>query len=81
MYTPSDKETGKEKLQDFLNTVATFLIVVGIIGMLISIDNFAIAVKPAMDFDDLLNEYAVPGDHVEGRVLYTYGCFAESSVI
>lgn len=81
MYTPTEKETGKEKLQDILNILPTFLIVVGILGMLISIDKFAIAVKPAMDFDNLLNEYAVPGDHVAGRVLYTYGCFAESSVI
>ena len=81
MYTPTEKETGKEKLQDILNVLPKLLIVVGILGMLISIDRFAIAVKPAMDFDDLLNEYAVPGDHVAGRVLYTYGCFAESSVI
>lgn len=81
MYTPTEKETGKEKLQDILNVLPTLLIVVGILGMLISIDRFAIAVKPAMDFDHLLNEYAVPGDHVAGRVLYTYGCFAESSVI
>lgn len=81
MYTPTEKETGKEKLQDILNVLPTLLIVVGILGMLISIDRFAIAVKPAMDFDDLLNGYAVPGDHVAGRVLYTYGCFAESSMI
>lgn len=81
MYTPTDKETGKEKLQDFLNVLPAFLIVVGILGMLISIDRFAIAVKPAMDFGDLMYKYAGPGDHVEGRVLYTYGCFAESSII
>jgi len=81
MYTPTEEETGKEKLQDILNVLPAFLIVVGILGMLISIDRFAIAVKPAMDFDRLLNEYAVPGDHIAGRVLYSYGCFAESSVI
>lgn len=81
MYTPADRETGKEKLQDVLNALAPFLIIVGVLGMLISIDKFAIAVKPAMDFDNLLSEYAEPGDHVAGRVLYTYGCFAESSVI
>lgn len=81
MYTPKEKETGKEKLQDILNVLPAFLIVVGILGMLISIDRFAIAVKPAMNFVDLMNRYAVPGDHVEGRVSYTYGCFAESSVI
>lgn len=81
MYTPTEKETGKEKLQDILNVLPAFLIVVGILGMLISIDKFAIVVKPAIDFDGLLNQYAVPGDHVAGRVLYSYGCFAESSVI
>ncbi len=81
MYTPTDKETGKEKLQDFLNMLPILLIVAGILGMLISIDRFAIAVKPAMDFGDLMDKYAGPGDHVEGRVLYTYGCFAESSII
>lgn len=81
MYTPKEKETGKEKLQDLLNVLPTFLIVVGILGMLISIDRFAIAVKPAMDFEYLLNYPVSPGDHIAGRVLYTYGCFAESSVI
>lgn len=81
MYTPTDKETGKEKLQDFLNMLPILLIVAGILGMLISIDRFAIAVKPAMDFEDLLVRYAGPGGHVEGKVLYTYGCFAESSII
>ncbi|MCM1063125.1 MAG: hypothetical protein NC420_01410 [Eubacterium sp.] len=81
MYTPTEKETGKEKLQDILNILPTVLLVVGILGMLISIDRFAIAVKPAIDFDGLMDRYAVPGDHVAGRVLYTYGCFAESSVI
>lgn len=81
MYTPTGKETGKEKLQDFLNVLPILLIVVGILGMLISIDRFAIAVKPPMDFGNLLDRYAAPGDHVEGKVLYTYGCFAESSVI
>lgn len=81
MYTPTDKETGKEKLQDVLNALPALLIVVGILGMLISIDRFAIAVKPAMDFGNLLDRSAAPGDHVEGKVLYTYGRFAESSVI
>ncbi len=81
MYTPVEKETGKEKLQDILNVLPTFLIVVGVLGMLISIDKFAIAVKPAIDIESLINVYAVPGDHVAGRVPYTYGCFAESSVI
>ena len=81
MYTPAEKETGKEKLQDILNVLPTILIVAGILGMLISIDRFAIAVKPAVDFENLLDSYAAPGDHVEGKVLYTYGCFAEASVI
>lgn len=81
MYTPTEKETGKEKLQDFLNVLPILLIVAGILGMLISIDRFAIAVKPAMDFEALLARYAGPGDHVEGKVLYSYGRFAESSII
>lgn len=81
MYTPTEKETGKEKLQDILNVLPKLLIVLGILGMLISIDRFTIAVKPAMDFEGLLNGHVKPGDHVAGRVIYTYGCFAESSVI
>lgn len=81
MYTPTGKESGKEKLQDILNMLTPFLIVVGILGMLLSIDSFAIAVKPAMDFEALLDSRTEPGDHVQGRVLYTFGCFAESSVI
>lgn len=81
MYTPSDKETGKEKLKDLFSALTTILIAAGIIGMLISIDSFAIAVKPAMNFEDIMNFSIKPGDHIEGKVLYTYGCFAESSVI
>lgn len=81
MYTSTEKESGKEKLQDILNMLTPFLIVVGILGMLLSIDGFAIAVKPAMDFEALLELPAAPGDHIQGRILYTFGCFAESSVI
>lgn len=81
MYTPTEKESVKEKLQDILNVLAPLLIVVGVLGMLISIDKFVIAVKPAVDFEGLLNYSAEPGDHIRGRVLFTYGCFAESSVI
>lgn len=81
MYIPTEKESRKEKLQDIMNALAPFLIVAGVFGMLISIDRFAIAVKPAIDFVRLLNYPAGPGDHIEGRLLYTYGCFAESSVI
>lgn len=81
MYTPTEKESGKEKLQDIMNALVPFLIVAGIFGMLISIDRFAIAVKPSADFESLLSYAVEPGDHIGGRVLYTYGCFAESSVI
>lgn len=53
MYTPSDKETGKEKWEDFLKFLNTVLIVGGVIGMLAFINKFCIAVKPAFDFDTL----------------------------
>lgn len=81
MYTPTEKEPVKEKLRDLRAALAPWLIMIGIMGMLLSIDSFAIAVKPAADFEALLDFRAEPGDHVQGRVLYTYGCFAESSVI
>ena len=81
MYTSTEKESGKEKLQDIMNALAPFLMVAGIFGMLISIDRFATAIKPSIDFDSLFNYSAGLGDHIGGRLLYTYGCFAESSVI
>ena len=81
MYTPSEKESAKEKIKDLLGALCTILIVGGIFGMLISIDTFFIAMKPAYDFEDLLETPAGLRDHIEGRVLYTYGCVAETSVI
>ena len=81
MYTPSEKESGKEKLKDLSGALCAVLIVGGIIGMLISIDTFFIAMKPAYDFEALLDTPVEIRDHIEGRVLYTYGCVAETSVI
>ncbi len=81
MYNPVHRESGREKLKDAVSFLNSILIVIGILGMLISIDKFAIAVKPATDFEGLLNTPVRPGDHIEGRVLYSYGCFAEASVI
>ncbi len=81
MYRSKEKESGKEKLQDILKVLGPVLIAAGLLGMLISIDKFTIAIKPAVDFERLLNESVQPGDHIQGRVLYAYGCFAESSVI
>lgn len=81
MYTPSEKESGKEKLKDLLGALCTILIVGGIIGMLVSIDAFVIAMKPAYDFEDLLDTPVRLKDHIEGRILYSYGCVAETSII
>ena len=81
MYTPTEKESGKEKLKDLLGALCVFFIVGGIIGMLISIDTFFMAMKPAYDFEALLDTPVGIREHVEGRVLYTYGCVAETSII
>ena len=81
MYTPSEKESGKEKLKDLLGALCTILIVGGVIGMLVSIDAFFIAMKPAYDFEDLLDTPVGLRDHIEGRILYSYGCVAETSII
>lgn len=81
MYTPSEKESGKEKLKDLLGALCTILIAGGILGMLISINSFFLAIKPAYDFEALLDTPVGLRDHIEGRVLYSYGCVAETSVI
>lgn len=81
MYTPSEKESGKEKLKDLSKALCFILILWGILGTLISIDDFFIALQPAYDFEDLLDTPIGLRDHIEGRVLYSYGCVAETSVI